>query len=237
MSSQPPQMPPSGVPSQGYAPQGYAPPGYVPQYGFQHYYQETPDHLLAPARRASWVLITVGTISLLVGACLGAMFGLIDEKLFADAIEQARRQQGGPMPITAAELRHGGLIFGVASGIFGLITIALGILVRGGTRVWAIVGIVFVAMPLLFLLFVTLSSLFAGVGPFAANLICFSLPCLAFGLAILFLSQAIANAARIEAARQRPAYDPQQYAAWYAQSQQPTDPTQHQQQQPPETPS
>jgi hypothetical protein len=228
------QQPPSPYqpPADGAAP--YA--GYQPAYGqaypypvgYAYGYGNPVEQLLTPARRAMWLMLILGILTVLFGGCfslVGAMWPQVVKQMPPESQAQFDRMQ---QQLQGVGVQTYLLVMGVATLVIGLLHVALSFLVRRGTMVPVVMGILMCGAMLLLLGLLAIGNAVSGqlVG------ICFGVVGLAlWGLLLAWLIQAATRAGQVAAARGygaagAGAYGAQQYAAQYGQYQQ-------QQQQPP----
>lgn len=201
--------------------------GYQPQYSFWQYYQATPQQLLAPARTAGWLLIALGVLLMIASSCVGAvLYGLPDSE-FQNIIAEMARQQPEirQYNLTPQMIRVVyGSIMGVV-GVYGLILIPLGLLVRKGTFLPIILALICIVIPLLFLGVMLIASLFSGLQGLAGFVCIAGLPLVLMIAAVIFLIRAATNVSKIaESQRQMQAMYQQQMQQYYAYQQPPAPP-------------
>ena len=185
-------------------------PGYGPVPG-----QDPVAHLLAPARRASWLSIILAVVLMACGACAGAFYFLPLDQLppeqraeFTRMEEQMRAQTG--LSFRTAMAAAGAVMF-----VPALLLLVLGILVRNGSGGIAIALIVLTSL-LLLLGLLNLATSLPGVArnPSAAIGLCVVvIPVALLGLLLYFLIGAVRNAPQLRAVRE-------QYQSQYWQHQQ-----------------
>lgn len=196
---------------------------YQPQYSFMPYYQATPQQLLVPAKMAGWILMALGAVLVLGASCIGAVLIGLPESEFQQLISQATQQQ--------PELRQYnltprlfriiyGTIMGVL-GVYGLICIPLGLLVRRGTMLPIILCLILTALPLLLLGVMGLASLASGIQGMLGFLCVGGIPMLLMIAAISFLIRAAGNVSKIAQAQQQMQMMYQQQVQQYYGQQQP----------------
>jgi len=184
----------------------------------------SPDELLAPARRASTLLIVLGVLTLLLGGCLGAV-GLGTEVADAEQfIRQIEAQPGAqPFPIAAEQALvavkwMAAIVLGA-----GVAMVLLGAVVRGGNRAGLVVSLILGAGLALLLGAALLASVVAAAGGQPMALVggacLYGLPFALVCLALVWLVQGLANAGKVDAARAYVQQWQQQYA-WQQQQQQ-----------------
>jgi hypothetical protein len=186
-------------------------PGYGPPPGY-----DPVAHLLAPARRASWLSIILAVVLMACGACAGAFYFLPLDQLppeqraeFARMDDQIRAETGG-MGLRAA-MGLGGAVLLVPA----LLLLVLGIAVRNGSGGVAIALIVLTSLLLLLGLLNLVTSL-PGVArdPRAAVGLCVVvIPIALLGLLMYYLIGAVRSAPQLRAVRA-------QYQSQYWQHQQ-----------------
>src|SRR5215216_3374717 len=187
-----------------------------PQFG---YYAPPPYRdPLAPARRASTMLFILGILMAAFGLCnLVSVAGLSP----ADLEKQMRLfQKDQPLPFSietfkvVAIVMHGGIVLG------GLVLLALGIPVRGGSTTATVGAMIITGIILLLLLFLGLASIVAVIiAPLAgAVMICMVIvPLVLFALLFFWLIQALRASRAAKTATQQYAA---QYWQYYQQQQQ-----------------
>jgi hypothetical protein len=197
------------------------PPAYEPQYTFWPQYLTPPEELLAPARRAGILMIALGVLAILLAGCGGIGVASLPATAFEDALRQQRQLNPDLPEFSAQLLTNVMLVMMGVIGMFGLVAIILGVIVRLGSMVAAIFGLIFIAISGLGLLFITLTTLGEGFATFIVALAIMAVPlilCVATGLMLI---QAIRAAPKVDLARrQLMQYHQQQQMAYYQQMQQ-----------------
>lgn len=191
------------------------PPPYSPQQpgygGYPPQPLQSPEELLAPARRAGTLMIVLGALSVLCGLYMAWQSGSFDLSTAAATPELQRQMQ---QQIEAAEKQTGVsfrtvmLVMGVIPLATGAVLGGLGFYVRGGSLGVVVTGTVVVGCMLLVtgvtLLLGVLQGAAVGGPAFAAAAAC---QCgIPFGMLILlmvWLIQAARSASRIAMARQQ----------------------------------
>ena len=190
--SQYPQYPPPYSPT----PPGYG--GYAPQ---------SPDQLLAPARRAGVLMIVLGVLFVFCGLCLAASSWMMGQPQFASSPEfaEARKQFDLVEQQTGVRVEQMLIIVGAVPLVLGALYGALGFVVRGGGFASAVLGIVLSAMLLLFFgLGMLTTAVQAAANPAAIGGVCvYAVPFLLLVLLMVWLVQAARAASQIVAARQQ----------------------------------
>lgn len=198
--------------------------GYTPQYSFWPYYQATPQQLLAPARIAGWLLMALGVLLVLGTSCFGAVLYSLAESDLQNLIAEATKQQPelkqfNPTP-RMIRIGYGSLMFVV--GLYGLVCIPMGLLVRRGTLVPIVFGLIVSLLPLLLLGGMLLVSLTSGIEGVLGFLCVGGIPTALLTLSAIFLIRAAGNLSRIaQAQQQTQAMYQQQMAQYYGQQQPP----------------
>lgn len=155
------------------------PPGYPAQYPMPFYAAPTVD-ALAPARRASVMMIVIGTLSLLMGGCMGITAALLPQMQsmpeLNTQLSQLESQSG--VSITALLIVAASLFAAVA-----IVQIVLGFIVRRGSMVPAVISIVFTSLILIY----------CGINAIAALALQgqFGGACMSFAAAALFVVQLV----------------------------------------------
>ena len=173
-------------------------PGYGPVPG-----QDPVAHLLAPARRASWLSIILGVLLLACGACAGAFYLIPFDQLPPESRAEYQRADEQVRAQTGMGLRQSMGLGAVILFVPALLLLVLGILVRNGGRGLSITLMV-VTIVLLLLGLLNLASGVLGVArdPRAAVGLCFVvIPVALLGLLLYFLIGAVRNAGQLAAAR------------------------------------
>ena len=166
----------------------YLPPN-APYAPYPHPAYTPTAALRAPARRASVLMMVVGSLTLIFGVLLGLMalfWGqFASEPELAEQVRQLESQLQG----VSVQLMLG--VFSGLLGVVGLAMLALGILARKGTPARVIPGLVLTGLVLLF----WLANTFAVVrGGSPAQVVFAGLILLTLVLQIVWLIQATRNA-------------------------------------------
>ena len=160
----------------------YMPPGFP------------PADPLAPAKRAGLLMIVLGSLGLLCGTCFG-LVGLVPiDQIIA---QQAKSGQALPPGITPSMLT---MIFRILAGVTlvaSLIELVLGFLVRRGSAVVALIGIVFSVIIVGYFTLNTLYAVSQGTSNAAAALFMGAIFISAFAFQIVLLVQAKSGAANV----------------------------------------
>src|SRR4051794_26258175 len=221
-------------PQSPYNPPGMYPPTYQPGYGQPlaygqggYAYGGSPmDALLAPAKRAMWLMLILGILSILFGGCfaaLGGMWPQISQQMPPESRAQIDRLE---QQLQGVQVETYFLIAGVVTLVVGALHVALSFFVRRGTLIPVVFGIVLGGGMLLLLAVALLGNLMTG----QAGGICFGgIGVALWGLLLVFLIQAATRSGQVAAARSAAGYGGAQYAAQYWQYQH----AQQQQQPPP----
>lgn len=201
MSQPPPQPYP---PQQPYPP--YPEPGYTPQYGFMPYYMTPPDALLGPARRASLMLFLLAAIFLLFGTCVGGIIFSANADTMNTVLADMKRmnpQQADMLTPNFVRTTYGVLAAVVV--LTGVVTVILGVVVRGGRMAAAIVSLVLILVPALVLVVMLLGTLVAAIGnpEVLLGALLLLVPLVLIAMTAIFLVGAIRAAPQIEAARRQ----------------------------------
>lgn len=209
-----------------YSPQQPAYGGYPPQQPPQ-----SPDELLAPARRAGITMIVLGVLAVACGLCLAATGSVIDNPELAQSpqyqqMQQQFQQVERELGIT---LRQFFVFMGAVPLAMGAILGALGFGVRGGRRGVAIASIVFVGILLAVLGLVILGGLVQAVATGARpemllGMCVYGVPFALLLMVMVWLVQAVRGAQKVEWARrqyQAQMWHYQQYQQAYLQQGQP----------------
>lgn len=178
------------------------PAGYTPQYSFWPYYTTAPAELLAPARTASWILVLLGVMLLMMATCNGSMsFAVSDEELMKQLREVPQHES--PFQMTPKLMRTMNAAMAIAVGLYGIALVALGAVVRNGRAGWVIASIVVIALPLLLIGLLLLASLLVGAAAFLGLVLLVFFPVILMGGALFFLLKAAANLPKIALAEQQ----------------------------------
>jgi hypothetical protein len=170
------------------------------QYGnpYGYGYGDPLPNLLAPARRAMWLMIILGVVVLLFGGCftgLGSMWDQIIAQAPPESraqLEQLQARSGG------VSVRHIMLGFGIGLIVLALLHIVVGVIVGRGTMGAAITGLLLTGLMLIGALIMAGGNLMTGniVG------VCMGVVCLALWILLLvWLIQAVSRAGQVAAAR------------------------------------
>jgi hypothetical protein len=127
-----------------YYPPTYSPPPYgsSPAVDFSQFAPPGQDDLLAPARRAGILMIVLGVLIALMGACNGGSALLLTPEKMAEN-QAAMRQLGWPdSPIKPETTRIASAIAGGLTLLVGIIFIVNGAYVRRGTSASITIGMV-----------------------------------------------------------------------------------------------
>jgi hypothetical protein len=217
-------------------PSPYSPPPYYPQYA--GYYAQRD--LLAPARRASWLMFALAAMLCFCGVCMGGISRVNlndlppESRMEFDRIESQLKNTG-------LSLKTMLIITGAMAFVPGIAMAVLAIFVRRGGIVSLVLSLALDCVLILGVAFIMLSSLAAG--PQAMAGICvWAFPMAGFILLMVWLIQAMRAGPQITSQQS-------QYAAYYQQYQQaqqaylqtygyaaPPAPQQQQQQPPPAPP-
>ena len=195
----------------------------------------SPENLLAPARRASMLMIFIGVLSVACGLCIAYQARNFDPTQAAPSPELARQME---QQVAMFESQTGMNFqkFMAAMGIIplavGAVIGAMGFYVRGGSFGWIIAACVLVGMLLLATGLVFLVGLLQGLAAGAlvgiAAACVYGVPFLLLALLLVWLIQAARVSSRIAQARQQyqaQMWQYQQYQQAYLQeSQQPQPP-------------
>lgn len=196
-----------------YPPQPSLPPaGYNPQYQFWPQYFAPPEALLAPARRAGWMLIIIGVLLLLLGALIAIGASQTDDAMYADVITKMKAQNPNvDTSMMTPSLYRGMFVgFGVIVCVVGLVIGLIGPFVRGGSMAAAVVGLLALAVPLLGIVLMVLSSLIMNPAEGVMLLILLAIPVAVLITAATFLFRVIKNAPLVAQSRQQLAMMQQQ---------------------------
>ncbi len=180
----------------------------------QQYYGYPPD-LGKPARRASVLMIILGTLTLLLGACMfGAAMVVPNDQWLPEIQPQIAKieAESGTSVMTLIKIA-GGIV-----ATPGLILIVLGLFVRRGGLVPAVLGVVITALMLLYFAYTVLQAVLIGlqgnaVGAFIP-LVFSTVATALFGLQMYWLAKAVVNAGPLRVFNQH-----QQAYAWQMQQQ------------------
>jgi hypothetical protein len=216
---QPPStyQPPAAGAFPGYQQPGYAQPypyGAGAGYGYGYGYGNPIDALLSPARRAMWLMLILGIITVLFGGCfslVGAMWQELVKQMPPESQAQFDRLEQQLQGVHAQTYL---LVAGIATLVVGLLHVALSFFVRRGSMTPIVLGILLCGGMLLLFALAAIGNAVSGQLPG----ICFGVVGLAlWGLLLAWLIHAASRSGQIAAMR---GYGVQQYAAQYAQYQQ-----------------
>lgn len=203
MSQYPPPYSPEQSAYGGYPPG--APHGYPPEP------PQSPEELLAPARRAGTLMIVVGALSVVCGLYIAWVSGNFDPSAAGGPPELQRQMQQQVEMFesqTGFSFRSLMLVMGVVPLVAGALLGGLGFYVRGGSLGFIIAGAVVVGGMLLItgaMLLVGLLQSAAMGGPVvAAAMLCqCGVPFVLLSVLMVWLVQAARVASRISLARQQ----------------------------------
>ena len=195
------------------------PPGYSPQYSFLPYYMTPPEDLLAPAKRASLLLLMIGLLALVAGGCGAGLISTMADADFTQAMSRAAQSNPEIAQISPQTMRSAFKAGLLVMAMCGVVAIILGVVVRGGSRVASFVAIAILALPILSLVWMIISSLLAGPAAAVMSMLVFGIPLALLILVVVCLVGAIRAAPHIEQARlHQHMLHQQQQAAYYAQA-------------------
>lgn len=180
----------------------HSPVGYQPRFDFMPYYSGVPAELLVPARKASWFMIALAGLLLVIATCNGGMVLAADEAVLAERLRQVQKQYPSPLEISPAIVRAAQVTMAVLASLYGLALLGLAVQARRGTLPWLIASIVGVGIGLLFLAFFFLVALIGGPAAVLEAAALFIVPVLLMGLSLRWLFRAMANVSAIEAHEQ-----------------------------------
>lgn len=189
-----PQYPPPYSPT----PPGYG--GYAPQ---------SPDQLLAPARRAGVLMIVLGVLFVLAGLCLAFVSRMLDHPEFTNqpGYLEMKQQMDQLEAQAGTSVQTVMLIMGAIPLALGALLGGLGFAVRGGGLVPVVLSIALTGLLLLLVGLVVLGGLLQGAVGNPAQLVgvlCFyGIPFLMLALLMVWLVQAARASSQIVAARQQ----------------------------------
>lgn len=124
------------------------PPGYPPPYPMPYYAMPmTQPDPGAHGRRACILMIVVGIVALLMAGCVGVTAAMLPSLNDMPELQQSLSQLENQAGFKASTLM---IVAAVVFGIVALVQIILGILVRGGGLVSAVLAIVFTSIMLIY---------------------------------------------------------------------------------------
>jgi hypothetical protein len=189
-------------------PSPYNPPPNYPQYA--GYYPQ--QDLLAPARRASWLMIAIAVLMCFCGICM-AGFSRIN---FADLPVESRMQFENlerQFQALGMSMKTMFMIYGIVTLVPGIAMLVLALFVRRGGMVSLILSLVLASLLALMLGLSVISSFFTGGGQALLGACFCVVPISALVLLIVWLIQALRARPQMSAMQS-------QYAAYYQQYQQ-----------------
>ncbi len=173
----------------------------------------------APAKRASILMFVVGAMALLFGGCMGFTAAMLPRLRDMPEVRQTLATLESQAGVSATTLI---IIAAVLFGVIGLAQIILGIFVRRGGLVIAIVGIIFTSLVLIYM---CINLAISIITPGQLGGACMSVVVAAVFVAqLILLIQACRNAGQVRWMQQMYAGQtawPQQQAPY---AQQPVDP-------------
>jgi hypothetical protein len=177
------------------------PPAYPPPYPSGSLPYQMPgatwnplDQLLSPARRAGLLMIIMGVLVLLMAGCFGASAYVMSYGNNPPELQEKIEQMEAELGANAGEIAFAAMLVLLMPAVLCL---ALGIWVRSGSRVSAVLSMLLLAMMTLGTAFFMLSGLAKGGTEAAAGLCLFG-PLIALDvLTIIWLLQAIGNAGQV----------------------------------------
>ena len=189
-------------------------PQYPPPYsptppGYGGYAQQSPDQLLAPARRAGILMIVLGVLFVLAGLCLAFVSRMLDHPDFTNqpGYLEMKQQMDQLEAQAGTSVQTVMLIMGAIPLALGALLGGLGFAVRGGGLVPVVLSIALTALLLLLVGLVVLGGLLQGAVGNPAQLVgvlCFyGIPFLLLVLLMVWLVQAARASSQIAAARQQ----------------------------------
>lgn len=179
------------------------PVGYQPRFDFMRYYTGAPMELLAPARRASWFMIALAAMLLILSTCNGGMTLAADEADLVEQIKQVQKQQPQVFQVTPTLLRAAQVTMSAAVSLYGLLLLAFALQTRRGTLPWLIASIAGVGIGLLVIGVFVLVSIVGGPSAIIGAFAIFMLPTMLMGLSLRWLFRAISNLPAIQAYEQQ----------------------------------
>ena len=182
-----------------------------PPIGYQGGYQPIAGDPMAPARHSSTLMIILGILVLLLGACMGIVGAMLPTVMDKMPPEQTKLLQDIE---ASTHLSARALFIGLAVflAVLAIMYIVVGIFVRRGGLGWVITGIVLTVLTVLYLLLNVAGSIFQG--PAGMGGACFSLLLVGlFGWLLVLLIQATRSASKMRMMQA-------QYQAQYMQYQQ-----------------
>jgi hypothetical protein len=164
-----------------------------------------------PAKRASVLMIVLGSLTLLLGSCVGLVVAKLPSIMSQMPPEQTKafNDMESQYHFTIHAIF---LTMSAALVIVGVIYIVMGIFVRNGGLGSVITSIVFTSVTILFIIVNLLGSLLGGVNGLGGACMCV-LALAMFSLLLIFLIQAASSSGRIRMMQN-------QYQAQYMQYQQ-----------------
>ena len=189
------------------------PSPYPPKQQPSYYGQppQSPAELLAPARRAGVLMITLGVLFVLGGLCMAFAGTVISSGELATTPQGRQLQQQFDQLESQAgmSVRTLMLIAGACPLAAGALLGAMGFFVRGGGMGAVITSMVLVAVLALFLGFILLAVLVQGVAgraggaEFVGAVCVYGLPLFLLVLLLVWLIQAARASSKLEQARQQ----------------------------------
>ena len=177
-------------------PSPYNQPPLQPNYGYDFSYYQSPEDLLAPAKRAGVMMYVIGGLLALGGLCCGGV-GVVAP---VDEIMAQSPMLNSAPGVTAEMLKVAIVVMGVLGFLFGVALIVLGYFVRGGGMIPIVIAIVLVALAVLFNLLNLASSAvqMRGGGPeMMAGLCVTGIPLVLMLVLLAMLIQAARVAPRV----------------------------------------
>ncbi len=189
-------------------PSPYTPPPYYPQYA--GYYPQRD--LLAPARRASWLMLVIAALLCVCGVCIAGFSRVNLADLPAESQPQFQ-QFDAQLQQLGLSMKAALIIYGLMAFLPGLAMAVLAFFVRRGGLVSLILALV-VTVPILLLVALAAGSALIAGGAQGISGVCMVMPLLV-GLIVLltWLIQALRVGPQISTSQA-------QYQAYYQQYQQ-----------------
>jgi hypothetical protein len=182
-----------------------------------YYYGSGAQDLLAPARRASLLLIVLGSITILFAFCFGGSSLMMDQIL-----AQGKMPPEAMNNMTPQQMKLLMLVMGVVLLVVGAITVLVGIIARRGTRGPVIAALTVTSLFALYLLEEVVRAIvlvaLQGNPTVLLGVCVIIVPLVAYGVGIFWLIQALRAAGKIGVAQQQQyqmqMWQMQQQQAW-----------------------